>query len=92
LIEISAGFFTIFTIAIIFIKVGMREMDSHREVLKKINELYYSIFEHDGYGDIKIDMRILKRGQKEIIVSCGKQYRYVVDYQSADKPFICKNN
>lgn len=34
---------------------------------------------HDGYGEMKIETRILKRGQKEVIVHFGKQYRFVVD-------------
>lgn len=54
--------------------------DKHREILEKIEELYFSIYEHDGFGDMKIEMKILKRGQKEIIISSGKQYRYVIDY------------
>ena len=35
---------------------------------------------HDGFGHIEIDMKILKRGQKEIVVSCGKEYRFVIDF------------
>lgn len=35
---------------------------------------------HDGFGHIEIDMKILKRGQKEILISCGKEYRFVVNY------------
>lgn len=34
---------------------------------------------HDGFGEVKVESRILKRGQKEIIVHFGKQYRFVVD-------------
>jgi hypothetical protein len=30
---------------------------------------------------MEIEMKFLKKGQKEIIVHCGKDYRYVVDYQ-----------
>ncbi|MCB1078046.1 MAG: hypothetical protein KDM63_09620 [Verrucomicrobiae bacterium] len=35
---------------------------------------------HDGFGHIEIDMKILKRGQKEILINCGKEYRFVVDF------------
>ena len=35
---------------------------------------------HDGFGHIGIDMKILKRGQKEVLVSCGKEYRFVVNF------------
>ncbi|HID46341.1 MAG TPA: hypothetical protein EYP34_11370 [Chromatiaceae bacterium] len=55
---------------------------TNQEVLSKISELYREVFKHDGYGDLKIEMRILRRGQKEVIVYCGKQYRYVVDFKS----------
>jgi hypothetical protein len=51
-------------------------------VLKKIEELYKSLFQHDGFGELRVEMKILKRGQKEVIIHCGKQYRYVVDTAS----------
>jgi len=53
--------------------------DRHEEVKKRIEALYNMLIEHDGYGEIRVDFRILKKGQKEIIIHCGKQYRYVVD-------------
>jgi hypothetical protein len=34
---------------------------------------------HDGYGELRVESRILKRGQKEIILHFGHQYRFVVD-------------
>ena len=54
---------------------------NNEAVLAKLRELYLEIFAHDGYGDIRVEMRILRRGQKEVIIHCGKQYRYVVDVQ-----------
>ena len=53
--------------------------DCHEKVKERINALYNMLAEHDGYGEMHIDFKILKKGQKEIIVHCGKQYRYVVD-------------
>ena len=52
--------------------------NSHDEVKKRIEELYNMLVKHDGYGEIQVDIKILKRGQKEVIIRCGKQYRYVV--------------
>jgi len=52
---------------------------SAKEVLQKIEELFHALMEHDGYGDLRLEVRILKRKQKEVIVHCGKQYRYVLD-------------
>lgn len=48
-------------------------------VLSRVVELYRELIAHDGFGELRIDVRILKRRQKEVIVTCGKQYRYVVD-------------
>lgn len=53
--------------------------DCHEQVKKRIEALYNMLVEHDGYGELSIDFKILKKGQKEIIIHCGKQYRYVVD-------------
>lgn len=53
----------------------------HGTVLGKLEALYRDAFEHDGYADIRVEIRILRRGQKEVILHCGKQYRYVVAYQ-----------
>ena len=46
---------------------------------KRIEALYNMLVEHEGYGEMQIDFKILKKGQKEVIIHCGKQYRYVVD-------------
>ncbi|QSH41207.1 hypothetical protein P0136_09240 [Lentisphaerota bacterium ZTH] len=54
-------------------------------VKNKITELFDELLLHDGFGNLEVDMRILKRGQKEILVRCGKEYRFVVDFQ-ARKP------
>ena len=53
---------------------------NHLDVLGKLVELYQDIYAHDGYGEIRVEVRIQHRGQKEIILHCcGKQYRYVLD-------------
>lgn len=57
---------------------------TNKEVKAKIFQLYDEVFRHNGYGEIKIDIRILRRGQKEIIIHCGKQYRFVVDYRKTE--------
>jgi hypothetical protein len=56
------------------------ETSSNKEILEQFSRLYDEVFTHDGYGDIRLEMKILRRGQKEVIIHCGKQYRYVVDY------------
>lgn len=54
--------------------------DQHREIKQKLMDLYAELFLHEGYGSLRVQMRFLKRGQKEILLICGKEYRYVVDY------------
>ncbi len=48
-------------------------------VKEKLLALLDDVLQHDGYGDIAVEVRILKRKQKEVILHCGKQYRFVVD-------------
>ena len=49
-------------------------------VKARLLQLLDEVIAHDGYGSIKVDVRLLKKGQKEVIVDCGKQYRFVVDH------------
>lgn len=58
----------------------MGKTATNEEVLAKVSELYRELFYHNGFGEMHIEIRILKKGQKEVIIHCGKQYRYVVDY------------
>ncbi len=67
------------------IKSKEKNSEKHADILGQIANLYTELFNHDGYGDFKVEMRILRRGQKEIIIHCGKQYRYVVDCDEALK-------
>lgn len=64
----------------------MQRVTTHEDVLKRVQTLYTEVFAHDGYGDIRIEVRLLRRGQKEVIIHCGKQYRYVVDYKPVGEP------
>lgn len=41
--------------------------------------LYDDLIAHDGFAELRVEIRLLKRGQKEVILHCGKQYRFVVD-------------
>ena len=52
-------------------------------VKHKLLQLLDDVLRHDGFGEIKVEVRILKRQQKEVILHCGKQYRFVVDMEEA---------
>jgi hypothetical protein len=53
---------------------------AHEPIIDKIVELYHELFLHDGFGELKVTMRFLKKGQKEVVIACGKEFRFVVDY------------
>jgi hypothetical protein len=55
---------------------------SNNSVKEKLIEVFDEVFQHDGFGTFKVEMKILKRNQKEIIIHCGKQYRFTMDYPS----------
>lgn len=48
----------------------------------KLNSLVDEILVHQGYGEIRIDIKWVKQGHKEVIVTAGKQYRFVVPVDS----------
>ena len=50
-----------------------------RKVLDQFIHLYEDLVRHDGYGEIKVEVRILRQGEKEVVLSCGKQYRFIVN-------------
>lgn len=56
----------------------------------KLLSLVDDVLSHDGYGDIRVEVKILKRHQKEVILHCGKQYRFV--FTDEHNPFIGKDN
>jgi len=53
--------------------------DRHEDVVRKLIDIYHMLVGHNGFGEMSMDIRILKRGQKEVVIRCGKQYRFVVD-------------
>lgn len=54
---------------------------SHTAVKQKLLEVYQELFDHNGFGNFNVEIKILKRQQKEVIIDCGKQFRFVVDYK-----------
>lgn len=53
-------------------------------VVGKLKQLFDEVLRHDGYGRIEVDMKILRKGQKEIVLRCGKEYRFIVDFPAAE--------
>ena len=59
---------------------------TNRTVIAQLVALYADLLTHDGFGEIRVEVRILKRRQKEVIIHCGKQYRFVVDFVPGHVP------
>jgi phage-related protein len=57
--------------------VAQKKSNTNEEVKVRLWELYNEVFSHDGYGEIRVELRFLKKGQKEVIIHCGKQYQAV---------------
>ena len=51
-------------------------------VKRELLAIFEDAFQHDGYSDFRVEMRILKRKQKEVIIHYGKQHRFVLDYHN----------
>ncbi len=58
-----------------------RPVKTSRKVLDQFIYLYEDLVRHDGYGEIKVEIRTLQSNRKEVVLSCGKQYRFVIDGQ-----------
>ena len=59
--------------------------NGENEVVKKeLLKIFDDAFQHDGFSDFHVEIKILKRKQKEVIIHYGKQYRYVLDYKNQD--------
>lgn len=57
--------------------------DTRRDVLDKIVSCFDDAFAHDGYADVTISLRIRRKGEKEIIVAYGKEWRFVLPCSGA---------
>ena len=50
---------------------------------KLLNSFDY-LLSHNGSGHLEVNTKILKRGQKEIIIQCSRSHRYVVDMKEEE--------
>ncbi len=63
--------------------------DANDKVHAKLIAIYDSLFRHNGFGEMTVEVRILKKQQKEVIIKCGKQFRFVVDWKNTPCPGDC---
>lgn len=57
----------------------MSALVHNTEVKSRLSALYDELITHDGFAEMRVEIRLLKRGQKEVILHCGRQYRFVID-------------
>ncbi len=53
-------------------------------VWSKLSELVEDVFDHSGFGEIRVSVRWLNKGRKEVIVASGKEYRFIVPAKSPE--------
>ena len=56
---------------------------------RRLLQAFDYILEFDGFGHLEVDTRILKRGQKEVLIRCGREYRFVLDVPTATSSKNC---
>jgi|GEM_PF-6687185 len=66
--------------------ISLRSHEPLKPVWSKLDALFEELLRHRGFGKIEIDVKWLKRGQKEVILSCGKQYRFIVPVEEIEPP------
>lgn len=58
------------------------ESSAVQKLKARLNALLDEYLLHDGWGHLEMDMRILTRHQKEVVIRAGREYRFVVDFQN----------
>ncbi|MFW5829725.1 MAG: hypothetical protein ACOCXA_05640 [Planctomycetota bacterium] len=52
--------------------------DSRAACKERCLELLDMLIDHCGYGDMQVDVKIHKKGRKEVIIRCGRHWRFIV--------------
>ena len=51
-------------------------------VESKLVLLFRELIDHPGFGELRVEVKILKKGSKEVVLSSGKQYRFILKRKS----------
>ncbi|MBL1140434.1 MAG: hypothetical protein HND53_00195 [Proteobacteria bacterium] len=51
-------------------------------VKEQLLSVFEDAFQHNGFSEFRVEIKILKRQQKEVIIHYGKQHRFVMDYMN----------
>ena len=55
-----------------------KEDEEEKAKARLLNSFDY-LLSHNGSGHLEVNTKILKRGQKEIVIQCSRCHRFVVD-------------
>ncbi len=61
-----------------------KDDDSEKAKARLLNSFDY-LLSHNGSGHLEVNTKILKRGQKEITISCSGCHRFVVDIKEKEE-------
>ena len=59
------------------------ETPAVKKLKTRMNALLDEYLLHDGWGHLEMDMKILSRQQKEIVIHAGREFRFLVDFKNA---------
>lgn len=59
------------------------EAPAVKKLKTRLNALVDEYLLHDGWGHLDMDMKILSRHQKEVVIRAGREFRFLVDFQNA---------
>ena len=60
-----------------------KEGEEEKAKARLLNSFDY-LLSHNGSGHLEVNTKILKRGQKEIIIQCSRCHRFVVDMKEQE--------
>ena len=57
----------------------LKKEDDENKARTRLLTSFDYLLSHHGSGHLEVNTKILKRGQKEIIIQCSRCHRFVVD-------------
>ena len=58
--------------------------DGQEKAKEKLLNSFDYLLSHNGSGHLEVNTKILKRGQKEIVIQCSRCHRFVVDMKEEE--------
>ena len=62
----------------------LQHEDDKEKAKARLLASFENLLSHNGSGHLEVNTKILKRGQKEIIIQCSRSHRFVVDMKEEE--------